>query len=257
MLPLQRDRAPAERAAVEYDSGMTLPRRRVLWVALALTLLLALAAVLVITRGGGDQSDPAAEPGASGLPRSPGTGDPTATSDPVLATEPLTAAPSGVQWELFQGVALPTSEAAGPSRVDGPVHAGFARTPTGALLAAAQIQYRSLVTPSLAGLQTVVDEQVVDGPGRTAYLNLISQLTDFEPPAEGFTQIIGFRYVTYSPDLAVITLATRGNSGKIQTGTDTLRWVDGDWQLELPANGLQQPQVVQDLSGFVPWSGVS
>lgn len=253
MVPPQRDRAAAELPAVEYDSGMTTSRRQGLWAAVILIIVLVAAAVLVLTRGGDDQpsrsADPAV-PAASVSPEAAGT-------PPSPSAAPLTAAPSGVQWELFQGVALPTSRSDGPKRVDGPVHAGFTRTPTGALIAAAQIQYRSLVTPSLAGLQAVVDNQLVDGPGRTAYLNLLGQLTDFEPPAQGFTQIVGFRYVAFSPDLAVVTLATRGNSGKIQAGTVTLRWMAGDWRLDLPASGLQQPQVVQDISGFVPWSGVS
>lgn len=170
---------------------------------------------------------------------------------------PLTAAPAGVTWELFEGVALPTSRTDGPTRVEGPVHAGFSRTPTGALLASVQISYRTLIDSDLANLRQVVDAQLAEGPGKVAYLNLLNQLRENEPPAGGYAQVVGFRYITSTPDLAVISRATRGNSGNIQVGTDTMRWVDGDWKLEKPANGLQQPQVVQNLAGYVPWSGVS
>ena len=202
---------------------------------------------------GGDEDGPVPPPPAASAPLAPGA----PPSAPAEVPAPLTAAPAGVQWELFQGVALPTSRTDGPTRIDGPVHAGFAQTPTGALLADAQISYRSLVDPDLAGLRRVAEAQLVEGPGKVAYLNLIDQLRENAPPAAGYAQIVGFRYITYTPDLAVISLATRGKSGALQVGTDTMRWVDGDWKVELPGSGLQQPQVVQDLAGYVPWSGVS
>jgi hypothetical protein len=166
-----------------------------------------------------------------------------------------TTAPADVTWELFRGVALPTSPTHGPTRIDGPVHSGYARTPTGALLADAQITMRRVISEGDSWRQ-VTESQVVPGPGRDAYVNLRSRVSD-EIPTEGLTQFVGFRFVTYTPDLAVVSLATRGSSGAIQVATDTLRWVDGDWRLEVPASGLQQPQVVQSLAGYVPWSGVS
>jgi hypothetical protein len=237
--------------AVEYDSGMTDTRSRLATAAVAavLVLLLGSAALLPVLL------DDDSAPTPSATPTAPGREEPAAA--PEAVPTPLTAAPTGVTWELFEGVALPTSRTDGPTRTDGPVHAGYSRTPTGALLADAQITYRSLVDPDLASLRQVAQVQLVDGPGKTAYLNLLGQLEENEPPATGYAQIVGFRFITFTPDLAVISLATRGNSGAIQVSTDTLRWVDGDWKLDLPASGLQQPQVVQDLSGYVPWSGVS
>ncbi len=216
-------------------------------VALALLLGVSLFALL----GRGDDGGPAvASPGAA-----PSTAAGGGTTPEV--PEPLTAAPSGVTWELFEGVAVPSSKTDGPMRVDGPVHAGFSQTPTGALLADAQISTRTLVDRDVADLLAVAEAQLVDGPGKTAYLNLISQLEENDPPATGYAQIAGFRYITYTPDLAVISRATRDQSGRIQVSTDTLRWIAGDWKLDKPATGLQQPQVVQDLTGYVPWSGVS
>lgn len=208
-----------------------------------------LALLLNRDNDGADQAAPAV---------TPTTTQPTAPSSaPAEVLPPLTTAPTGVTWELFQGVALPTSRTDGPARVEGPVHAGFSRTPTGALLADVQISYRTLVDPDLGNLRHVVDAQLAEGPGKVAYLNLLSQLRENDPPANGYAQMVGFRYITYTPDLAVISRATRGNSGNIQVGIDTLRWVDGDWKLEKPASGLQQPQIVANLSGYVPWAGVS
>ena len=252
--------APADRAALlqaapaglEYDSAMTTKRPRRLIAAAVLLVALLGTALAVLLRPDAAPGGPAPQPVTPASSAAT-----TAPSTAAAALPPLTAAPTGVQWELFQGVALPTSTTDGPTRVDRAVHAGFSRTPTGALLADAQISVRSLATPDLGGLREVIQQQLVEGPGKTAYLNLIAGLTENEPPPGGFTQYVGFRYITYTPDLAVISLATRGSSGRIQVGTDTMRWVDGDWKLELPASGLQQPQVVPDIAGYVPWRGVS
>lgn len=217
---------------------------------LALLMGLSLVALLLHRNGDGSgQAAPAETPAAS---------SPTAASStPPPILPPLTAVPTGVTWELFQGVALPVSRTDGPTAVTGTVHAGFSRTPTGALLAAAQIAARSIADPSLPGLREIGQRQLVPGPGQTAYLNLVNSFKDNDAPAAGYAQYAGFRYVTYSPDVAVVSLATRGKTGRLQVGTDTLRWVDSDWKLELPASALQQPQVVQDLAGYVPWAGVS
>lgn len=242
---------------VEYDSGMNARRPRGKLVAVTLLLACVALAVLTFLLLGGDTPTARQEPSRSGAPAAAAPTTAPAPSTPAATEQaPLTSAPEGVTWELFQGIALPVSATDGPTRVDGPVHAGFSRTPTGALLASAQISYRQIATPGTAW-RRVVEEQIVPGPGRTAFLNLAAGVSNDGPPAAGYAQIVGFRFITYTPDLAVVSLASRGKSGRTQVGTETLRWRDGDWKLELPASGLQQPQVVQGLAGYVPWQGVS
>jgi hypothetical protein len=240
---------------MEYDSGMTndnRPRRLIAAVAV-LAVLLGAAVLILVLRPGAPPSRPAPQ---AGLPAAPAPTAPSAPS-PAPKQQVLTAVPIGVTWELFQGVALPVSATDGPNRIHGAVHAGFSHTPTGALLADAQINIRRIATPTIPGLRQVAQEQLVDGPGKTAYLNLIASLKDNTPPPGGYTQYVGFRYITYSPELAVLRLATRGKNGVVQVGTDTLRWTGKDWQLDLPPSGLQQPQVVPDIAGYVPWQGIS
>ena len=240
---------------MEYDIDMPndkRPRRLIAAVAV-LAVLLGAAVLILVLRPGAPASRPTPQ---VGLPAAPAPAVPTATT-PTAKQQVLTTAPTGVTWELFQGVALPVSATDGPNRIRGAVHAGFSHTPTGALLADAQIGVRSLATPEIPGLREVAQEQLVDGPGKTAYLNLVASLKDNTPPPGGYTQYVGFRYITYSPELAVVSLATRGRSGRIQVGTDTLRWTGTDWKLDLPPNGLQQPQVVPDIAGYVPWQGVT
>lgn len=218
----------------------------------ALVLLVGVSLVALLLNRDGDgtgQAAPTAVPTAA---------QPTVPSSaPAEVLPPLTAAPAGVTWELFQGVALPTSRTDGPTRTDGSVHAGFSRTPTGALLAAEQIGIRGVVEPNLSGLRQIARAQLVAGTGQDAWLNLLGQLKENNTPVGGYAQIVGFRYITYTPDVAVISTATRDSAGHLQVGTDTMRWVDDDWRLEKPASGLQQPQAVQNTAGYVPWSGVS
>jgi hypothetical protein len=240
---------------MEYDSGMTndnRPRRLIAAVAV-LAVLLGAAVLILVLRPGAPPSRPAPQ---AGLPAAPAPTAPSAPS-PAPKQQVLTAVPIGVTWELFQGVALPVSATDGPNRIHGAVHAGFSHTPTGALLADAQINIRRIATPTIPGLRQVAQQQLVDGPGKTAYLNLIASLKDNTPPPGGYTQYVGFRYIAYSPELAVLSLATRGKNGVVQVGTDTLRWTGTDWKLDLPPSGLQQPQVVPDIAGYVPWQGIS
>lgn len=193
---------------------------------------------------------PASTPPASAsTPSSSGAAGPSDPSD----TAALTSPPRGVTWKKFRGLALPSSANAGPLVIDGPVLRNYEQNPAGALIAATQISARYLITPGGRWRQ-VLQEQVMPGPGRDAFERLRAQLTD-EAPASGFAQFAGFRFVTYTPDLAVISLANRAASGATTVTNTTVHWLQGDWKVEIPASGLAQPQAVTDLSGYIPWSG--
>jgi len=168
-----------------------------------------------------------------------------------------TSPPQGVTWSLFQGVALPSSHSLGPIRVSGPVYAGYAHTPTGALLAAAQISSRYLISPGQDWRQ-VVERQVVPGPGRDVYVHKRAKVDSTSVLPGTYGQFAGFRFVTYSPDVAVVQFVSRFSSGNLQVATNTLRWLDGDWKLQLQPDGSATPTVqsVNSLAGFVPWSGL-
>jgi hypothetical protein len=177
----------------------------------------------------------------------------TAASDAVAAAEPLLSAPA-VTWQLFAGVPLPYSATAGPRRIDGPVYAGFERSPTGALLAAAHLGTRYLMTPG-PGWRQVVDRQVLPGPGREAFVRLRATVDAADPPGT-HGQPAGFRIVAFTPHVAVVQEAVRfPSTGALQVTVSTLRWVGGDWRLELQPDGSTSPtaQAVPDLDGFVVW----
>jgi hypothetical protein len=229
----------------------------------ALTLLLLAATTVTLL---GDDRSPAPRARATG-PTAPAVsagrgGDSDVASDVGLAeaaaqvdvVEPLLVAPENVTWQLFMGVALPYSPTAGPAAVDGPVYRRFERSQAGALLAAVHLGTRYLLTPG-EGWREVLDRQVLPGAGRDAFaVNRTG--VDPQAPAGTYGQIAGFRVVTFTPDVAVVQLVSRfPTSGVLQVTTTTVRWVGGDWRLQLQPDGGTSPtaQAVPSLDGFVVW----
>jgi hypothetical protein len=218
-------------------------------------IVLAAAVVIFATRDPG-KTPPAAAPPLSPSAR-PSTAGTPSSSPPALDQTVPVSAPKGITWALFQGVALPSSRTSGPARVAGPVHAGYAHTPVGALLAAQQVGARYLISPG-AAWRRVVEQQVLPGVGRDAFVNARSEVSTTDVPAGTYGQTAGFRFVTYSQDAAVIQFVSRFPNGTLQVTTTTVRWSQGDWKLELQPDGGTSPnaQAVSTLAGFVPWGGV-
>ncbi|MEU4924619.1 hypothetical protein AB0G29_35360 [Streptomyces parvus] len=219
-------------------------------------VLLAGVTIAVQRPGGDDQGAPAAPgPTASASTSAAPDGGTGECPEPAVSEDLPRTAPDA-RWELTRTVALPVSETAGPARVDGDVARCYAHSPTGALIAAAQISARYVVAEDWA---RVVKEQTY-GAGQQP---LLEQRTAYEKTAEPVApvpgelgQVAGFQFVTYTPQTAVLQLVNRfGDSGVMQATTITLRWHKGDWQMELP--DVAPPQrTVDDLTGYVPWGGV-
>jgi len=221
-------------------------------------VLIVRAAMLNHVRGS------VASPHVTSRPATKTTPSAAVHSKPPVSTQTAvpTSAPSGISWSLFDGVALPSSTAAGPTRTDGAVHAGYAHTPEGALIADVQIAVRYLATPG-SGWRDILAHQIVPGPGVAAYTKARTAAglgnADHVDTA-GVGQVVGFRFVTYTPSVAVIQIVVRfPSTGQYQVATNTVDWLDGDWKLQLLSDGssasTQQP--VSSLAGFTPWSGVS
>lgn len=184
---------------------------------------------------------------------------------PAANAAALASPPVDVMWRVFDGFALPEGSTDGPRTVDGAVEAGFARTPRGALLAAVQITARMLVAPG-DGWRQVVLRQVLPGPGREAWLRVRGEAAADGMPGTtaDYAQVAGYRYVTWTPDVAVLQLVTRtalaDAPDTLAVSTLTLRWTEAgpegaDWRLELQPDGSPTPsrQAVRDLLRFVPW----
>ncbi|WP_190824767.1 hypothetical protein [Saccharopolyspora pogona] len=161
------------------------------------------------------------------------------------------------QWSLVGRVAVPDSTEAGPRSQGSPAAEGYQRSPVGALIAAWNINTRMLLTPG-DGWREVVDRQVLDGPGKEAFIKARSTVTDPSLGDNEAMQVAGFRFVTYDINTAVIQFASKSGTGALMGSTVTVRWVDGDWRLELQPNGSASSTVtpLKDLSFYTPWSGV-
>ncbi len=214
----------------------------------AFLVLIVVIALLVFLRGG-DNATSTAPPG-------PGPGQSVPSG--AAADTAVPSSPPPARWDLYRTVALPYSEQAGPAKVDGEIASGFAHTPIGALFASTHAAYRYRLAPDSAWMQ-VTEAMIQPGPGRDAWARVRAgyQLSG-SPPAGSMFQMAGFRFVTYSPETAVIQVVTRGVRGTLQMTTSTVAWDGGDWKLVLQPDGSESPtaQRVDSLDGFVPWSGI-
>ncbi len=225
-------------------------------------LLIILGAVLVFTRpsDGDDRADPKPRPTASS---SSSTTSPTTKPSDDSACElpagdqlvPATA-PLDTEWELVGTMAAPTApDTHGPGRVGNGLRTCFAKTPTGALYAAANF-VASASAPELR--ERAMDELTAVGAGRDRALEEAQ-----EPQADSGSrvQLEGFTFLHYTGEAATVDLAFRasrtdGTSGLAHMPI-SLVWESGDWKASLPASGEVFPGVgpVPDLTGYTPWGG--
>jgi hypothetical protein len=166
-------------------------------------------------------------------------------------------APAGITWSLWNGVALPSSQSAGPGQIHGAVARCYAHTPLGALLASVQISYRLVVGPEW---KAVAEQQLVPGPGRTHLIQLVTKAertAGSSQPGGTYSQVAAFNFVTYTPAVAVIDVVFRTDSGSMAETPITVQWSGGDWKLLLPGSGTgPPPQPVSSIVGYVMWQGV-
>lgn len=236
---------------------------------IAATLVVAIVVVLGIflaTRGSGNENPPP----------SPTTGGPTASTDPEPEPEPtepaeaegdssvcglddvelqgtLTQAPEA-EWSLIGTIAAPAVAGAGPGVVEeSGLRYCFARTPEGALLAAANMVALG-EEPSLR--EGFIEHSVAAGPGRDAFLE-----KSRGPQAGGEPvriQTAGFNLLEYTGDAATVDVAIQTSNDTVGAVAYSLVWEEGDWRVRFRDDGTlwNLPVQLPDLTGYIPWSGV-
>ncbi|MBJ8342903.1 hypothetical protein JGU71_28835 [Antrihabitans sp. YC3-6] len=179
---------------------------------------------------------------------------------PIVAAD----APAGLMWQrVNDGVAVPFSTSDGPTTIDGLQASGFARTPQGAALAAAQIFYRLAAVDNRTA-QRMFDEQTVMLPAQRQLVD--DQLRQEGPgkhrtPADALSYISktdAFRLLSYAEDFAVVEFAEQSpptDDGKPRWGTSrhTVVWEGGDWKLKFQDNDTDQRGHTSTLGGWTPW----
>jgi hypothetical protein len=233
---------------------------------LLLIVLLLLAYIVFGRNGSNHTSTPTPSSASTAPPGSTNTGStPNTTTGQTKPTSCNLSdsdqtipevTPQGITWSLYQTVALPSSSTAGPQIVDGDIARCFAHTPLGALIAATQISFRLVLAPST----DVAREEVMPGPGRNLFITADEKALNSSSGNQpgDFDQSAGFKFVTYSPAVAVVELATKSDSGALQASTVTVDWSQGDWKLALEPNGNTTPNVLplSSLVGYSIWAGV-
>ncbi|MEU7222335.1 hypothetical protein [Streptomyces chrestomyceticus] len=229
-------------------------------------IVVLLGVFVVVTAGGDDTKGNSAGPppagstptpgsgGAAGDSPAPGGGNGGCAPSDTDKTVPATA-PDDVTWDLVNTVALPRSKSAGPLKIDGKAAGCYAHTPRGALMAAANAFYRSiLAAPDVAPLRA----QVLPGPARDT---LEQQLKKVDQPVQSgqMAQIAGFRITSYTDATTVVSLVNGSASARSLKATDiTVQWAEGDWKVvPPPGGGLNTPGVqLTSMDGYIPFGGV-
>jgi hypothetical protein len=227
---------------------------------IAVGFLAALMIWVLVSPGEGGSRNPAPpQHHVSHVVRTPTVLLPTSKGSPTAPDESVPdAPPNGITWQIIDTVALPFSDSAGPSQVTEGIPSGFAHTPTGALVALVQIDFRHLIEPNFVAVTTA---DVANTTGRAEFFRLVKagRLANPAHPAPGtYLQLAGFEFVSYTSSNAVIQLLTARTDGTYQVSTLSVTWDGTDWQLVLQPNGTDSPnqQIVASPVGFVLWGGV-
>ncbi|MEU1621502.1 hypothetical protein ABZ479_29905 [Streptomyces sp. NPDC005722] len=242
-------------------------RRRIIVVGgglLAVVLAGGLGTVLLLDTG------PEQAPNASVVPSVAPT-MPSGDTSAASSADALTTAPTDVTWKLlataegdeadYYGIAIPFSASAGPRRVSGGIAAGYAHTPTGALIAGAQIGVRSGYSFGRSSWEPTITHQFVPSPDRDRLLAYLrGEATLPQPVQQGtLAQISGYIYQSYTPDTAVIGLVLRTPTARLMVTVVTLKWRGNDWRAVAPPGGVwtSVQRTLSGTVGVVPWGASS
>lgn len=231
-------------------------------------LVLALGITALVRSLGQPDQEPTASPTTS---TSTESAEPTETTSPSETTEPtptdnsvcgleavelegtLEAAPD-TSWTYIGAVGVPSVEGQGPGTVaaDG-LRTCFARTPTGAVLSAANMTGQ-LAAPSVQ--EEAVRYFIAQGPGYDA---AVSMTTESQSSPSIDLQVTGFKLLDYTGDEALVDVAVEATGNGITTYNSfrtPLTWQDGDWRQVPTADGQQQYPPVQlpNTADYIAWS---
>lgn len=241
------------------------------WMASAVFLSAALtfSAVTFVTGGADGADDTAApEPAAESGPLSPGDANGDTGGAPVQGPEARpegcrtddeavpepTEVPADMEWKHIDGFSVPTSPSAGPTRFDDPLWWCYSRTPMGAVLAA------HAILPRMSGenWRTVVDQQVVPGSGRDAFVAQRSQLAQSRQGDQDAGTYSGFFVASHSPEAVEVRILVRSPSGILGASTVSMRWSEGDWKVRPDDSGALHSDLSTGTGGdeFVRWGAV-
>ncbi|WP_433192670.1 hypothetical protein ACQP1G_28695 [Nocardia sp. CA-107356] len=145
----------------------------------------------------------------------------------------LSAAPSQVRWQPFQGVALPTT-AQGPKKVADGAATGFEHSPAGAALAAIVHTVRLSVAAD-SQWADIVRLEVVPDKARDEWSVNRLQLTITGPASPDYApRLLGYRITGYTDAASAVDVYTEYSDNSKAVNHTTVEWFGNDWRLRLP-----------------------
>ncbi|MFI9511367.1 hypothetical protein [Nocardia sp. NPDC052566] len=145
----------------------------------------------------------------------------------------LSAAPTGVRWQAYQGVSLPHADQGPKQTVDGAA-TGFERSPVGAALAAIIHQVRlSVAVDGQWG--KVAAQEVVPDRAKDEWAVSRLQLSITGPVAPEYApRLLGYKITAYTDDRSAVDVYTEYSDKSRAVNHTTVEWFGKDWRLRLP-----------------------
>ncbi|MHB8657443.1 MAG: hypothetical protein ACYC91_05730 [Solirubrobacteraceae bacterium] len=210
-----------------------------------LLALVLLGVVVAVIGGGSDGGQPARAPVTARRPAArPPQGTASGCAERPAGSQAIPASsPPPARWGTVGSMQVPQSPTVyGPERSNGPWETCFAHSPSGALLAAMNFYAEgTAASPSAVLEHLAVNVTAADRTGGGL-------------DANGPVQLAGYRYDSYTPSEAQLTIVLQGPQGKLAGVVSVMRWNGSDWRYLAPADGTPSAEVLRDLTGYVPWS---
>jgi hypothetical protein len=166
-------------------------------------------------------------------------------ADPASSTGPA------ISWSIVGGQPVPASPLAGPRNTEGGRATGFSHDALGAALAAVNIGARLSSETGPAVYDTTARNQCFGDVNAT--LEQIRNSFSPAPAGSATPSEVWYRVVGGDPaaDLVLISLAAKTPQSVASGGyvgfDRTLRWVDGDWRMQIPPS---RPSIIPSVNGY-------
>ncbi|WP_433656066.1 hypothetical protein ACQPW1_33790 [Nocardia sp. CA-128927] len=148
----------------------------------------------------------------------------------------LSAAPTGVRWQPFQGVPLPHTDQ-GPKSVADGAATGFEHSPRGAGVAAITHAVR-LAVASDSQWAKVAAQEVVPGTAKDEWAVNRIQLSITGPATPDYApRVLGYQVTGYTDQRSTIDVHTEYSDSSKAVNHTTVEWFGQDWRLRLPDPG--------------------
>jgi hypothetical protein len=217
--------------------------------------LVLLGLALLVIGTGGDDSTGGGNDHSNGRPgaATPARKDPNASVCGLPAgSQQVPAVPPETRWELVGTIAAPTEpKTIGPGIQEGKRRLCFAHSPTGALFAAVNFV---ATTQAANGAPGIVRELTAEGAARD---KSIEEAGSGGYASSGGVQVAGFRVTSYSGSETTVDLAFTVRDKGYAHVPLSMRWERSDWKVVIatPEGPYAGFEGLDNLSGFIPWSG--